>query len=178
VSYFEPVGDESRWLKIYRLLQGKQVGDVLTYEEMGEVLGLDPKDRQMLRRALRRAKAEFLNVESHALEADPNVGYRVVAPPEHLGIARGYQRRSRRALVRGRDLVIHVDFNGMETTLRRNFDSMVVSFNAQESFWRREELRQRRLAQALSAAVVKPSLSESEVVEAPGRVERLESGGA
>ena len=43
MSRFEALGQEARWRAIYALLKPMSMGDILTYERMGEALELDPE---------------------------------------------------------------------------------------------------------------------------------------
>lgn len=172
---FEPAGEEARWKVVYRLLKSKSVGDVLTYAEMGEALGMDPdEDRHSMQMALRRAAKEYLTVDQHALDVMPNVGYRVVTPPEHMNLAKRQQRRSRKALTRGHAQVVHVDMNGMEPEVRKGFELMALAFSAQMSFMKRMDVRQSRLEQAVSAVTPRVERTETEVAELRERLARLE----
>lgn len=175
MSRFEALGQEARWRAIYALLKPMSVGDILTYERMGEALELDAEnDRNKIRIALHRAAREYEQVDKHAIEVVPNTGYRVVEPAEHLKLAQRRQKRSTRQLKRGHDHVVHVDFNGMDPEVRKGFEvtahalSMVMDFN------RRFDVRQKRLETVVSGEQVRTDRNEAEIAALKERLARLE----
>jgi hypothetical protein len=93
VTPFEPAGDKARWRVLYDVLTKHGVGDVVTYDVMGEALNLDPeKERHTIQMAIRRAAREYEREDHRALEPVPNEGYRVVEPAEHMRLARRPRR--------------------------------------------------------------------------------------
>lgn len=144
---FNPLGDQARWKTVYEILQKTEVNDVLTYEEMGEALGLHPaSDRHLIQAAVHRAAKELLEVERHALMAITNVGYRVVTAEEHLLLARGHQRKSHKQLALAQDKVEYVDLSEVDPITRRAFGLVAEALSAQADFNRRMDIRQRNLA--------------------------------
>jgi hypothetical protein len=177
VKPFEPVGQEARWRTIYALLKANGVGDTLTYERMGEALDLDPeRDRQTIRTALYRAAREYEHVDKHALEAIPNVGYRIVEAIEHLTLAQRQQRRAGRALQRGHSVAVNVDFNGMDPSVRKGFEVVGQAFALQMDFNRRFDVRQKRLESVVHHTGERTERNEAEIVELKERLARLEQG--
>lgn len=178
MSRFEALGQEARWRAIYALLKPLGVGDVLTYEHMGEVLELDPKDdRNSIRIALYRAAREYEQVDKHAVESVPNVGYRVVESAEHLKLAQRRQRRAGRQLKRGHDHVVHVDFNGMDPEVRKGFEVTAHAFSSLIDFNRRLDIRQKRLEKVLTETGQRTERNEAEIAELKDRLARLEHVG-
>jgi hypothetical protein len=175
VSPFEPVGETARWRLLYAKLQKLSVGDVLTYEQMAEILDLDPlSDRHTIQVAMRRAANELEKVDKRAVEAVKNVGYRIVEPEEHLRLARGQQRRSSRALARGSSKVVNVDLSNVEPEVRQAFQVVAAAFAMQMDFNRRTDVRQRKLEEALGAIREDSTQTAEEVAELRARLERLE----
>lgn len=175
---FEAIGQEARWRTIYSLLQALAVGNVLTYEQMAEALNLHPEDdRQTIRAALYRAAREYQQVDKHALEVVPNVGYRVVEAVEHLKLAQRRQRRAGKQLASGREHVVNVDFNGMDPEVRKAFEltagaiSMVIDMN------RRFDVRQKRLEKVMADTGQRTERNEAEISELKERLARLEQAG-
>lgn len=175
MSPFEPVGEVARWRILYRLFTERNVGDVITYETMAEALELDPdKDRHTIQVAMRRAAKELEYENKHAVEAVTNTGYRIVEPEEHLRLARGQQRRSSRALVRGHSKVVNVDLSSVDPEIRNAFQVVASAFAMQMEFNRRTDIRQKRLEDAIEAVHEKSSRTDDEVAELRERLERLE----
>jgi len=172
---FKPLGDIARWRIIYNLLTVRQVDDILTYDEMGDALNLDPvKDRRIIQGAMPRASKEFEESDKHALTAVPNIGYRIVEPEEHLRLAKDQQRRSSRALVSGRSKVVNVDLSEVAPEVRQAFQVVASAFAMQMEFNRRTDIRQKKLEQSLDAIRDKTTRTDNEVAELRDRLKRLE----
>lgn len=175
MNLFEPIGDRARWRVLYEMLVKHDVGDVVSYPEMGAVLNLDPDaDRHVIQMALRRAASEFLEVDKRAVDVIPNIGYRVVAAEEHMGLARRQQRRSNRALARGRSQVVNVNLNEVEPEARKAFEVMAQAFSMQMDFNRRMDVRQARLERAVHSMTTRHERTDDEVAELRHRLELLE----
>lgn len=175
MSPFEPIGPRARWRILYDLLRTKKVNETITYEEMGRTLDLDPDgDRSTIQMAMRRAGKELETEDQHAIDAEPNVGYRIVEVAEHLSLAKRQQRRSSRALVRGHSKVTNVDLNGVEPEIRKAFEVVAVAFSMQMDFNRRLDVRQKRLESAVGAITERHDRSEAEITELRSRLDRLE----
>jgi hypothetical protein len=175
VSPFVPVGDQARWRVIYALLTPLSVDDVLTYEQIGQALDLDPEaDRHAIQMSMRRAAREYETEASRALDVIPNVGYRVVATPEHLVLAKRQQKRAGKALARGHSKVIHVDLSSVEPEVRTAFQVVAQAFAMQMDMNRRLTGRQDKLEKAVKEIAGRSERSESEVAELRDRLARLE----
>lgn len=178
MTHFEALGTEARWRTIYQLLKSCTAGDLLTYEQMGEALELDQVlKRQTIRVALYRAAKEFEQVDKHAVEAVPNVGYRVVEVQEHLTLAQRQQKRAGRALRRGHSKVVNVDFNGVDPQVRQGFEVVARAFSMQMDFNRRFDVRQKRLESVVRQTGERTERNEAEIAELKERLARLEATG-
>ena len=79
MSPFDPIGDVSRWKLAYEVVRAAATDTVVTYDELGEALGLHPvHDRHPIQMAMRRAAKELEEVDKRAVNAVPNKGYRIV----------------------------------------------------------------------------------------------------
>lgn len=90
---FEPLGERAKWEEVYDLLQNLQPDEVLTYQRVVEVTGLDLRED---RGPLYDARRHFEERESRTLEAVPNVGYRVVFADEHARLAQQHAKKAGR----------------------------------------------------------------------------------
>jgi len=175
VSPFAPVGERARWRIVYDLIRKRDIGDLVSYEELADVVDLDPvRDRHTIQVSVRRAARESEEEDCRALEAVPGAGYRLVEPEEHLRLARGYQRRSSRALARGRRVATHVDLSGMDPDTRRAFEVVAEAFRMQSEFNRRLDVRQRQVEDVVAAVTVQQDRSVGELAEIRDRLARLE----
>lgn len=172
---FETVGETARWRIIYGLLSSMDTGETLTYGQMGEALDLDPAgDRAVIQMAVRRAARESEQRDKRAVEAVPNVGYRIVEPEEHSRLAVRQQQKSSRALKSGRSKVVNVDLHGMAPEVRKAFEVMAQAFCLQIDFNRRMDVRQTRLEEVVAGMAQKHDRSAAEVAALQERLERLE----
>lgn len=176
MSPFTPAGDQARWRTLYDLLTKASVGQVVSYEEMGAALDLDPDgDRHAIQMALRRAANEYEKVDSRALDVVPNEGYRVVEPGEHLVLARRHQQKAGKSLDRGRSKVEHVDLSGVDLDMRRAFEVVAQAFALQADFNRRLDIRQKKLEQQVAVAQSAQAHTSEEIAKLRERLERLEA---
>lgn len=176
---FQPAGDRARWRIVYDLLRNTGVGEVLTYEAIGEALSLDPEgDRHRIQMAIRRAAREYEVTDNHAIEAVANEGYRVVEAIRHLDLARGQAGRAKRALVRGQSKVVHVDLAALQPEARRAFEVVAAAFAAQIEFNKKFDLRQKRLEDAFDAIAARTDKAEQrteqEIADLKARLAKLE----
>lgn len=182
MSPFTPIGPTARWKAVYdQVLVKKKRDQIASYQEIGDVLGLHPEnDRHTIQMSVRRAAKELLLKNDTALEAINNVGYRLVLPEEHTGLAQRQQRRSNRSLQRGHQQVTHVDFTGMPADIRKGFEIMANAFAMQMEFNRRLDVRQQDLEKAVSSVVTRQKKSEEEIqrlrAELEERIAKLEVG--
>lgn len=177
MDHFQPIGERARWLELYDLLTKTDTNGVVTYEEMGAALGLDPSgDRQAIRGALYRAAKEHEQVDKRAIVAVPNKGYRVVEPKEHLGLARRHQKRSSRALVRGHSKAVNVDMSKIEPETRKALEVVASVISMQMDFNRRAESKLDAHDRAIRSLVEATERTEAERDEFRARLERLEAG--
>lgn len=170
---FEPAdGVEARWKKIYRVLKGMAVGDVLTYDVLDQLFpGIE---RATLSNALRRAAKEFLENEKRGLRNVRGKGYRVVDPAEHVQIARVHQEKSIRSIKRGHDVVTNVDYNGMSPELRALTEITGRALANQLGYMQRLDVRQKRLEEVMEQTVNRQEAAEEQIEELRRRLEKLE----
>lgn len=176
MSPFEPLGTRSRWRIIYEdVLTTRDHGSVVTYAELGKALDLDPDDdRHTIQMAVRRAAREYEEEDKRALDAVPNVGYRVVQAAEHMALARRQQRRSHRALRAGKSKVDNVDLAALDPEARKAFEVVARAFAMQMDFNRRMDIRQKRLEDTTKAVTERQDRSDAEIARLRERLERLE----
>lgn len=138
MTQFQPLGQTPRWRILYGILQTCAVDEILTYERMADALELHPdRDRHALQMAMRRAAREFEELNKHAVEAVRNAGYRIVHAEEHVRLANGHQRRSRRSLTRGHSKVVNVDMRGMSREMRQLTEAKARVLSQEIDFLRR-----------------------------------------
>ena len=172
MSLFQPVGEKSRKDYALEVLREHTAGDVVTYEVLAERVWSE--DRRVLQAAVRDAGKDYLRYDEHALEAVPNVGYRVVRPDDHVRLAEKQRKRSVRSLRKGSALVVSVDYNGMSPEARKLAEGMALGFAHLLEANRRMDSRVRSVERATEAVVEKQDRTDSEVAELRARLARLE----
>ena len=174
---FQPVGERARWRELYDLLKETETDGLVTYEQMAEALDLDPeKNKATIRAALYRAAKEHEEQDKRAVTAVPNVGYRVVQPQEHLGLARRHQKRSTRSLARGHSKVVNVDLSKVEPEARKAFELVASVLALQSDFNRRAEAKLTAHDRAIRELVESTERTDAERDEIRARLEKLEAG--
>lgn len=175
MSPFQPKGETARWRLIYKELQAAEIGDVVTYERLGNVLELDPvTERQKIQMSVRRAAEQYLRSDKRALDVVPNKGYQVVDAAGHLQLARRHQSKASKELVKGHAKSVHVDLTDVEPETRHALEAVARAFAMQMEFNKRFDVRQRRLEDALATVNERADRSEEEIAELRARLERLE----
>jgi hypothetical protein len=172
---FTPVGGEARWKVVYRLLERRSVGDTLTYEAIGAALDLDPRrERWVIYPAVRRAATVYLDSHLRALVAVPNVGYRVVAPSEHLQLARDHNKKAGKELERGYQVATQVDLTDVDPEVRKGLELLALGLSQQQEINRRQARTNAKMAKAMEATATKVERTAEQVDEVMERMARLE----
>jgi hypothetical protein len=179
LSPFQPSGEQARWRVAYGVLQAAEVNSVVTYDELGEALSLDPdRDRHAIQMAIRRAAQELEEQDKRAIDAIPNKGYRIVEAPEHLVLARRHHRKAGRSLARGHSKAVNVDLTGVDPDVRRALEVTAQAFSLQMDFNRRFAVRQSQLEQAVreitDTQTTDRQRSADDIAMLRERIERLE----
>ncbi|MGL5909416.1 MAG: hypothetical protein ACRCZP_05400 [Phycicoccus sp.] len=172
---FEPVGDRARWRVLVDLFKATARGTMVDYVELGDALGLHPdNDRDAIRAAVQAASKHLSAEHNRSLQAVRGFGYRVVLPEEHIDLARGQQRRSRKALARAQVHVTHVDLSALDEVQRSMVMAAASALAWQQQQIKRLDLRQSDLEQVV-ASVVETKASVEQVAELEQRIADLEA---
>lgn len=177
MSPFTPAdGVRARWRQIYDLMAKAEAGEVVTYEAMGEVTGLDPEtERHKIQVASRRAAQELLKINLRSVESAPNAGYRIAETPRKLEIATRHQSKARRSVRRGRDQVTYVDLSEVDDATRAIFEAMSWKFAEQDEAIRRLDVRAQRHERQLQAAASSQEHTDTQLADLQARLAKLEA---
>lgn len=107
---FEPKGDVAEWRMVYDHLRKLKPGDIVTAEQLEEILG---RPLGQNRSPIYRATRELEENNSRTIATVRGVGYRVVAASEHLGLGLSHSSRARRQLRRGLQRAESADRQGL-----------------------------------------------------------------
>jgi hypothetical protein len=166
---FDTIADKPRWALALDVFRDHHVGDVVAYADIAAVL--DKDDRATIQSAAREAGKRLLIEDGHAIEAVPNKGYRIVAPDEHIRLARGHEKRSRKALVRGHATVQNVDLNGLSEESKRVVLATAAGFSRVLDMMRQTNKNVARVARAQEALELRVDEGLSENAERLARLE-------
>ena len=108
---FEPKGERAEWQYIYDAIREMDVDEVITYDEIGALLGRPFADN---RAPMYRALKELLNVHSRHMVTVRGTGYRMAKASEHADTGMAYHRRSRLQNERAVDVVTNVRRDEMD----------------------------------------------------------------
>lgn len=171
-------GRVARWRTAYVLLRELAAGEQITYQRLGEVLGLDPvTDRNRIAPVVRRANDELQRVDHRAVDCVTGVGYVVVTPEEQLVLARRQVTRAGAAIDRGHSLASNVNLNGVNPQVRNALELLARGFAAQADFNRRMLGHQANLADALQRIEQHNARTDNEVDVLRRRLDALEGHG-
>lgn len=172
---FTSSGDRARWRIIYDLLRACEIGDMFTYEDMANALGLHAEhDRHTLQMTMRRAAKEYLEQEKRALEVVRNEGYRVTEAMERPRLVHKQNVKLKRALTHGHNLATFVDYSGLDMEARRILEATAASLYGQMQVTKALLHRQARLDKAMENVSIKQERNDSELQEMRERMADLE----
>ncbi|MGO1736877.1 MAG: hypothetical protein ACTHZ9_11230 [Leucobacter sp.] len=173
IAPFTPIGEKSRKDYALDVLREHSTGDVIEYETFSDRVGSD--DRRIVQAAVRDAAKDFLQLNQHAVEAVPNLGYRIVEPGDHLRLAEKRRKSSLVNLRKGEELVSSVDYNELSDEGRRLAEGMAMGFSRLIEANRRMDARLAVVERAQDAVVIHQERTDEEVTELKERLARLES---
>ena len=170
---FEKKDELSQREKVIALFEGRQSGDVVGYDEIGDALGV--ADRSTIQSVTHAAKRGLLVDQGKAVEAVRGVGYRIVEPNEHIRLAGAQQKKSSRALTRSKRTVDNVDFNSLTEDERQVAlaAGRAIGFLLRET--RRLNVRQENLEASLESVVQQQERGDEETQRLRERLDRLEA---
>lgn len=142
---FQPKGDVAEWQLIYDQLVTMRVGQVVSYNDLTDILG---RDFLPARGPFHKANRKLLETRKRGLLNVKNVGYRVVTAAEHEMAARSQHRFANRRLRRARDWIENTDRNELPEEIRQRFDQLEAHIGRQIDFTRRLDGRLAKVEKA------------------------------
>jgi len=110
MSPFAPRGDRSLRVIVTELAVAASYDEVITFEQLGKALSLDPasdQGRTRIRQAVTAARPTLLRDRRRVLVSDRGVGYRVGRPGEFAGVAEQHRDRGQRQISRALAVIEH-----------------------------------------------------------------------
>lgn len=152
--------------------------DMLTYVQAAEALGLDAEqDRKAIQDAMAGARRKLLAKNGRALRVVPDVGYRLVAPNEHVTLAREKKERGRRQINTGLEVLTGTDLTGLSPEAKEAVLAERNSFSRIVDYIVASERRQRKTEAAVDEIKGQVARTAEETAEVKERLARLEQAG-
>lgn len=164
---FEPKGDVAEWQLVYDHIATLDVGDVVTYEKLSELLD---REFKTARGPFHKANKELLAEHKRGLLNVKNVGYRVVSAIEHESAARDQHKYAKRRLRASKHWLTNTDRGELPPEVAERFDRIEQSMDRQIDFTRRLDKRVQRVEKALEAS---RSETADQAQETSDRLEKL-----
>lgn len=146
---FRPKNEIAEWRMVYEAFAALNVGDIIKYEELDEILGRDFRaDRNPYYRAVRE-----LQVENQRTTAPVRgVGYRIVEAKEHEKLARLHITKGRRQMTKSRRVLESTDKAALDPEARRRIEELQVVVTRHEGLLHQQNLRIKRLEKGLATS--------------------------
>ncbi|MEU3042256.1 hypothetical protein ABZ700_15115 [Streptomyces diastaticus] len=141
---------QTRVAVVLGLLRNTATGEVLSYEQMGAVLGLDPdrwRERKAVQAAFRQARKTHLRTGNRWAEAVDDLGYRVIRPEETLRVAEQFEDRGLRSVEQAWDIVTYASRAGLSNTEKARLEAKRVALSGKVEAARRHAVKQRQRAE-------------------------------
>jgi len=128
VSPFTPKGSRAIRIIITEMAAKAEFGDVLTFADLGEAIGVDDDKagHAQVRQAVSAARPLLLSDHGRALVAVRSVGYRVARPGEMAGIAQDHRQRADRSIGRAMAVIDKADMSSATDEERRRFQAVGI----------------------------------------------------
>lgn len=172
---FESMSDKSRRQTVVDLFETVQPGEVVPYNVLEDVLGLDRPTTQSV---VNQAKTGIQRTHQKSLVAVRNVGYQVIQPGSHLRLAQHHQKKGRKQTRRALMAVENTDYDQLDETQRLRFDVAVSVIKTLVQWEKRADLRfasREKLDEFVSQQDSRNQRTDSEVSELRNRLARVES---
>ena len=166
-DYFQPKRDEPQWRPVYDAFAARQVGDVLTYEQLTELIGADSR---INRGPIYAAQRHLENNNQRTIEVVKNIGYRIVAAIEHERLANKHRKKSRVQIRKARSRIRSANRSELPPEARARFEAQDNRLAALEQMHRAHDTRIKRLEEIDREERVK----QSKIDEQDTRIARLE----
>ncbi len=148
---FRPKGERAEWRLIYDHLVECAIGEVVTADALGEVLGRDFDHEGSQRRPIYRAIEELQKMHQRTLLAVPGKGYQIVAGGEHIEVVVSHGRRTRLAAGRTARKAATVDRALLDHEQSKRIDAIQLNMEQIEERARLRDARIERLERLLKS---------------------------
>ncbi|MGI5213840.1 hypothetical protein [Plantactinospora sp. CA-290183] len=168
----------ARWRVLYEAMARLNAGDLISYEEMGNLLGLnflDHDHKQAISVSARKAADELQRQEKKVLRIVRGHGYQVAQPGQVIELAHRHQARAVAEVDAGHAAIDTIDLSGLDATTARLVEATAMGFARQAVIMRQFDVRQQRLETAMAALTETTQTAVTRVDEASKRVDANEA---
>jgi hypothetical protein len=170
----QPAGEQARWKILYDAMAELKPGDLLRYEEMGELLGLDfleAKGKQAILVGARKAADELRRHERKVFRIVRGHGYQLAQPGQVIELAHRHQARAVAEVAAGHAKIEAIDLASVDVTTARLVEATAMGFARQAMMMRQLDVRQDRLETAMAAVNLTAQTAITRAQEATTRVD-------
>ncbi|MEV0391981.1 hypothetical protein [Polymorphospora rubra] len=171
-------GAVARWRVIYQALTALQPGCLLSYEDMGGLLGLDVRDvsdKQTILVAARKAADELRTRERKVCTIVYGRGYQHARADQILALAHGHQARAVAEVEVAHSKIETIDLSQVEPTLARLIQATAAGFTRQAGMMRQLDVRQARLETVMAAVQGTAQTAITQAQQTSTRVDATET---
>jgi len=129
-------------------------GQLLRYEEMGLLLGLDfqnQRHKQLIMAAARKAADELRSQRNKVFRIVRGHGFERAQVGQVIALAHRHQARAAAAVQAGHDTIVTINLDELDSTTATVVRATVMAFERQAAFMRQLDVRQDRLDAAIAA---------------------------
>jgi hypothetical protein len=174
----QPLGGLPRWRILYQAMVDLKPGDLIRYEDMGELLGLDflePRSKQAILANARKAAEETRRHEKKVFQIVRGHGYQLAQPTQVIDLARRHQARAVAEVEAGQDKIDAIDLTTVDVTTARLVQAAAMGFARQAGMMRQLDIRQDRLETTMAALTTTAHNTVARVEETSNRIDATET---
>lgn len=131
--------DTTLWHGIHDHALKLAPNDIITYQQLTNILGYDPSTPGQSRTPIYVASKHLLEDHNRTLVAVRGKGYRVAPASEHERLARGQQHAARRRIGKAVALATHVDFHALTPKQQKAVDAIAHVLKGQQAMLDRHD---------------------------------------
>lgn len=169
----QPGDAPARWHILYQAMAELVAGELLSYERMAKLLGLDPqlvKDRQAISVSARKASDELRKRDRKVALLIRGKGYGIAQPDVIIGVARRHQELAVAQVEAGFAKVDTIDLTQLDVTTARIVEATLMGFARQQAMMRQLDVRQNRLETVMAAVAATAHTAATQSQETSTRV--------
>lgn len=129
---FEPKGEKPYWEIIFDYVKDKEVGEIITNEELSKVLGINIEQN---RYAIYKARRRMLEYGNTFLETERGVGYKVIDGMDIMRHAKSRHKYAKHQIVAADYETANINVKALTAEEKKKLqDFMVHNANIQQAF--------------------------------------------